>query len=389
MRELRGYSRPTPDLARNLRIVLEDFDDPARAVERDPRSPGGGGYSGTQAMLRYVFGQSLTINAFDELGYMVRSASHVSQCAAYADAAEAQQAREGELPRLARAQPARRERARPLARRAAHDGSRARPRARAPPAARCTRPARDRGPAAPAPAPPERARQRPRRRRAARARRRWTACSRASALRAAAAGRRAAPARGPRPPPRLPARAMTRRPTRIARGQPRARGRRHRARDDRGRGAGLQRQQRPAVRRRRWTCGCAPRTPRRSARARRCARAGVRVGFVRAIDTVRLPGRRGGRRDGRADQRGRRATCRRTPPSRSGRARRSGLKYLEMVRGNSRDGRGRGSRLRRLADRDPGAGGRREPHLRRAHPRRAARQPRTTSATPWPGAARP
>jgi ABC-type transporter Mla subunit MlaD len=91
IRELRGYSRPTPDLARNLRIVLEDFDDPGRAVEPDPRSPGGAGYSGTQAVLRYVFGQSLTINAFDELGYMVRSASHASQCGSYADAAEARE----------------------------------------------------------------------------------------------------------------------------------------------------------------------------------------------------------------------------------------------------------------------------------------------------------
>ena len=90
IRELRGYSMPTPDLARNLRITLEDFDDPGRAVERDPRSPGGAGYSGTQAILRYVFGQSLTINAFDELGYMVRSASHLSKCAGYADAAVAQ-----------------------------------------------------------------------------------------------------------------------------------------------------------------------------------------------------------------------------------------------------------------------------------------------------------
>ena len=90
IRELREYSRPTPDLARNLRIVLEDFDDPARAVEADPRSPTGKGYSGTQAILRYIFGQSLVLNAFDELGYMVRSASHVSHCASYADAAEAQ-----------------------------------------------------------------------------------------------------------------------------------------------------------------------------------------------------------------------------------------------------------------------------------------------------------
>jgi len=86
VRELRGYSVPTPDLARNLRITLEDFDDPSRAVEPDPRSPGGRGYSGTQALLRYVFSQSLTINAFDELGYMVRAAAHIGKCAPYADA---------------------------------------------------------------------------------------------------------------------------------------------------------------------------------------------------------------------------------------------------------------------------------------------------------------
>ena len=49
----RSTSRP------NLRIMLEDFADPARAVERDPRSPGGKGYSGAQALLRYVFSQSL------------------------------------------------------------------------------------------------------------------------------------------------------------------------------------------------------------------------------------------------------------------------------------------------------------------------------------------
>ena len=86
VRELRRFARRTPDLGRNLRILLEDFDDPARAVERDPRSPGGRGYSGTQALLRYVFSQSLTINAFDELGYMVRAAVHTDKCSPYADA---------------------------------------------------------------------------------------------------------------------------------------------------------------------------------------------------------------------------------------------------------------------------------------------------------------
>ena len=86
VRELRRYARHTPDLARNLRIVLEDFDDPSRAVERDPRSPGGRGYSGTEALLTYVFNQSLTNNAFDELGYMVRTAAFTDKCSPYADA---------------------------------------------------------------------------------------------------------------------------------------------------------------------------------------------------------------------------------------------------------------------------------------------------------------
>lgn len=89
IRELRRFARRTPDLGRNLRILLEDFDDPGRAVEPDPRSPGGKGYSGTQALLRYVFSQSLTINAFDELGYMVRAAVHTDKCSPYADAERA------------------------------------------------------------------------------------------------------------------------------------------------------------------------------------------------------------------------------------------------------------------------------------------------------------
>ena len=86
VRELRRYARRTPDLGRNLRIVLEDFDDPARAVERDPRSPGGRGYSGTEALLSYLFNQALTNNAFDEQSYMVRAAAHIDKCAPLADA---------------------------------------------------------------------------------------------------------------------------------------------------------------------------------------------------------------------------------------------------------------------------------------------------------------
>ena len=88
-RELRRYARPTTDLAPNLRITLEDFADPERAVEPDPRSPGGKGYSGLQAILRYVFSQSLTINGFDEFGHMVRAAVFTDDCSPYMDAERA------------------------------------------------------------------------------------------------------------------------------------------------------------------------------------------------------------------------------------------------------------------------------------------------------------
>ena len=89
-RELRRYAKPTTDLAPNLRITLEDFADPARAVEPDPRSPrGGSGYSGLEAVLRYVFSQSLTINGFDEFGHMVRAAVFTDDCSAYMDAERA------------------------------------------------------------------------------------------------------------------------------------------------------------------------------------------------------------------------------------------------------------------------------------------------------------
>lgn len=84
--QLRRYARPTRDLAPNLRITLEDFSDQDRAVEPDPRSPGGKGFAGSQAILAYIFNQSLTNNAFDEIGHMVRAAPFSDKCSPYRDA---------------------------------------------------------------------------------------------------------------------------------------------------------------------------------------------------------------------------------------------------------------------------------------------------------------
>ena len=87
IRELRRYAKPTTDVARNAAIVLEDFGDPDRAVERDPRAPNGQrGFSGLQAIFRYIFSQSVQANGFDVNGYFSRAAAFINDCAPYADA---------------------------------------------------------------------------------------------------------------------------------------------------------------------------------------------------------------------------------------------------------------------------------------------------------------
>ena len=61
----------TGELAQNLAIVLQDLDTQDRAVEPDPRSPGGKGFSGLEALLQYVFNQTLAINTFGPFGHML------------------------------------------------------------------------------------------------------------------------------------------------------------------------------------------------------------------------------------------------------------------------------------------------------------------------------
>jgi virulence factor Mce-like protein len=81
--ELNRFSTSTPELANNLAIVLDDLDDRNRAVERDPRSPGGRGYTGFEALLQYVFDQAMAINAFDSNGYMLKVNLFLSKCSDY------------------------------------------------------------------------------------------------------------------------------------------------------------------------------------------------------------------------------------------------------------------------------------------------------------------
>ena len=83
--DLAAFAKPTPELAQNLSIVLHDLDDRSRAVEPDPRSPGGKGYTGLEALLQYVFNQTLAINTFGPFGHVLAVDAFVDpKCTPYA-----------------------------------------------------------------------------------------------------------------------------------------------------------------------------------------------------------------------------------------------------------------------------------------------------------------
>ncbi len=68
--DLNQFAKPTPELAQNLAIVLHSLDTQSNAVEKDPRSPGGQGYSGLEALLQYVFNQTLDLNCLGPWGHV-------------------------------------------------------------------------------------------------------------------------------------------------------------------------------------------------------------------------------------------------------------------------------------------------------------------------------
>lgn len=86
--DLNRFAQPTPELANNLNIVLHSLDTQSNAVEPDPRSPGGKGFSGIQALLGYVFNQGLAINTFGPFGHVLAvDAFFDKQCSPYASPA--------------------------------------------------------------------------------------------------------------------------------------------------------------------------------------------------------------------------------------------------------------------------------------------------------------
>src|SRR3954451_21771889 len=81
--ELSQATKKAPELANNAAIVLEHLNDRKHAVEKDPRSPGGQGYTGFEAILQWVFDQSQAINIYDKNGYMLKVNLFHSKCSDY------------------------------------------------------------------------------------------------------------------------------------------------------------------------------------------------------------------------------------------------------------------------------------------------------------------
>ena len=83
--ELDRYAEGTPELGKNLAIIFEHLDNREKAVEADLRSPGGQGYTGLEALLQYVFDQTLAINIHDGETHILNVFPFEGECAAYAD----------------------------------------------------------------------------------------------------------------------------------------------------------------------------------------------------------------------------------------------------------------------------------------------------------------
>jgi virulence factor Mce-like protein len=81
---LGAFASGTPELGKNLSIVLQHLDDRKYAVEKDPRSPGGEGYTGLEALLQYAYDQTSSTSIFDQSNHILKIGAFVGPCADYA-----------------------------------------------------------------------------------------------------------------------------------------------------------------------------------------------------------------------------------------------------------------------------------------------------------------
>ena len=84
--QLARFTTGVPELSHNLAIVLPYLDNRAHAVEKDPRSPGGQGYTGLEALLNYVFYQATSTTLFDANNHLLNVAVFTDpSCSPYPD----------------------------------------------------------------------------------------------------------------------------------------------------------------------------------------------------------------------------------------------------------------------------------------------------------------
>jgi virulence factor Mce-like protein len=72
-----------PEVAGNLAIILQHLNDRKFAVEKDPRSPGGQGYTGLEALLQYFYDQTMAINIYDANTHILKVDLFTSKCSDY------------------------------------------------------------------------------------------------------------------------------------------------------------------------------------------------------------------------------------------------------------------------------------------------------------------
>ncbi len=82
---LEQFSKGAPELGQNLAIILEHLDNRDFSAEPDPRSPGGKGYTGLEALLEYVYDQVLSVNIYDSSVHILKVAPFVGPCENYSD----------------------------------------------------------------------------------------------------------------------------------------------------------------------------------------------------------------------------------------------------------------------------------------------------------------
>ena len=88
--ELEAFAALLPETVTNLAITLEHLHDREFAVEENPLSPGGAGFTGWEAILQYIFRQSQATNVYDGNSYLLKVSAFLdNNCAQYADAAAA------------------------------------------------------------------------------------------------------------------------------------------------------------------------------------------------------------------------------------------------------------------------------------------------------------